>query len=246
VTGTTTNHMLTMNSLHREAEVFDFRNKWALVLPHLAHPKVRKALVKGMRRFCETERARLLSEGYRPGQIRDIRYNPTKGPWFYTPDDRWLHRARHGVELAMDRGEFSCTCSNPDSLPPAEKAKYDQFEARFLPRPDSYYWYQCFGACHWLAPWLKELGKCSFPQLSWKILHGERHSLAVGLAQSRIRLIFDILTFDRLSAIEMLEFVNRGEEPSGRCVPFSSTGMNFTALAQNTTGQSAKEVALNE
>jgi hypothetical protein len=118
-------------------------------------------------------------------------------------------RADEMVEAAIDRGEFDWHWPEEGEPSEADWVRRDEFAEQFYPQPDTYQWYQLWRACHWLAPWLKELGKLVFPELHWHILTGPRHSLACGADTGHnIRVLFDILNFEVMSAKELIEFAS--------------------------------------
>jgi hypothetical protein len=83
------------------------------------------------------------------------------------------------------------------------------FFSGFLPQPDTFEFYQLQGGCHFLAQWLTALGRGVFPDLVWKTLKGPRHSLACGTDKDgNIRILFDILQFQRMSAQQILKFAS--------------------------------------
>jgi hypothetical protein len=167
-------------------DVFDFKNHWHLVTPHLHHPRVEAALIR---------------EGF------DLQ----EGPWSQTRTSLWLEKVSSRYSDAVARGEVE-DLGDPEDW--ADESDYvdREYEARsaFNPKPGTYEWYQSFHDCHRLAPFLKELGKRVFPLLNWRILSGDDHSLAYGADRiGNIIRIFDILNFDQMSAIELLDFATR-------------------------------------
>lgn len=70
-------------------------------------------------------------------------------------------------------------------------------------------WYQPAGRCHFIAPFSLVIGQINYPDLSWKIVSSNRHSVAVGFAPDGTpRVVMDILNFAWLSAEQSLEFAD--------------------------------------
>lgn len=172
-------------------QVFDFEKDWHLVEPHLNHPKVKNALIR---------------EGF------DL----AAGPWTDTTSDYWAQKIMDRANDAIAKGDVRWEPADPDDPTEEEWEEYFKIERQFEPKPDSYEWYQCFHGCHWLAPFLRELGKRAFPSLTWKLMKGDDHSLAFGTnRKGNIRMIFDILNFKEMSAIELIQFASRKGKGGG-------------------------------
>lgn len=62
------------------------------------------------------------------------------------------------------------------------------------PRDGSYRWYQPFGKCHWIAPFLLGLAKKIYPKDSWYIQRGYFHTTVTNTNKT---IVFDILLFER-------------------------------------------------
>lgn len=43
----------------------------------------------------------------------------------------------------------------------------NKIEEKQCPKPNTYKWYQCFGACFFLAEWQETLAKKVFPNFKW-------------------------------------------------------------------------------
>jgi hypothetical protein len=72
-------------------------------------------------------------------------------------------------------------------------------------------WYQPRRCCHSIAPFALELGRLLFPDLSWKLLSSDRHTVPVGYdAHGEPRGVMDILLFERFSAQRSLDFADAG------------------------------------
>jgi hypothetical protein len=190
-------------------EVFDFRKNWHVVKPFLQHPKVTRALERGMNGYLAMRRQECAERGV--GEDRwKFKYNPASGPWAYDSSDRWLMLTDDLFNAAVARGEFVWNLGDNEE---SELERSFEFRQQFYPQPDTLEWYQLFGACHWLAPFLKQLGKLAFPQWKWKGISGPLHSLAAGCdSAGNVRVVFDILNFDTRTAAQLLEFATASEE----------------------------------
>lgn len=80
------------------------------------------------------------------------------------------------------------------------------FEGMKKPKPDSVNWYRPYGFCWGIAPFCREIGKLLYPDLDWRIIRNDDHTVAVGFKVHKPYMIFDILNFDRMSAKEILDF----------------------------------------
>jgi hypothetical protein len=192
-------------------EVFDFAKEWNRVKPHLNHPKVKGTFEYYMRLFLKGIRDDLEKAG-RDTSHPVLHFDPNQGPWTQSTTSYWQDTIEAQAQAAVDRGEFVPDWK-PDEKPTDEQwARFMEFEKRFHPQSGTYRWYQVIGACHWLAPWLAELGRRIFPQLHWRLMEGEAHSFAYGADDAgTIKIIFDILNFEFKSAMELIEFATRKE-----------------------------------
>jgi len=190
-------------------EVFDFDKNWHLVVPHLHDDKVERVLAESLQRYDQMYPNSIDFWHRREGLRRRDRklFSGPIGPWRYSPN-YWTLKASRRVARAgcgphLNRNQRS-----------EKRAKaLRQAEVAFYPRPDTVEWYQAFGLCHWLAPWLRELGERIYPQYLCCILSGECHSLAYSVDHgNKIRVIFDILNFREMTAKQLIEFATRKRE----------------------------------
>ena len=79
------------------------------------------------------------------------------------------------------------------------------------PKPYTLNWYRPWGFCWGIAPFCRELGKCIYPELRWRIVRGAEHTIAVGFKDDEPYMIFDILNFDTMSAREILDLAGYKE-----------------------------------
>lgn len=80
--------------------------------------------------------------------------------------------------------------------------------------PGELSFYQPLGRCHWIAPFAWAIGKKLYPDLLWGFLTSQSHTVAVGLVDGEMKVVMDILNFDRMTAEESIELVmlNGGDE----------------------------------
>jgi hypothetical protein len=176
--------------------VFDFRKHWdGLIRPHLHHPEVERALARGMNAYRKMRAA--LCKG---ASDWDTPWDPEAGPLDNDSSDYWLTRCDELLEEAIERGEIEFEwpedAEDEDAMEAAME-KHSELAGQFYPKPESLDWYILHNAGHYLARWQRELGKLVFPDLEWKLLTGDVHSLAYGTDKlGNIKVIFDILSFD--------------------------------------------------
>src|SRR5262249_29461638 len=81
--------------------------------------------------------------------------------------------------------------------------------AQFYPKPDTLEWFQFWSAAQYFTPWLMELGRCVYPELDWKVMTGDEHSLAYGTDKlGNIKVLFDHHCFE-WDACDLIEFASR-------------------------------------
>jgi hypothetical protein len=194
-------------------QVFDFRKHWDLVRPHL--PEAESTLGLEIQDFIKTRRRECAKSGLDPTHW-SLTYDPDLPPFAYTASDYWLREAARKANVAIHRGEF--TFCDPDKVDDATAKRnvdeYGRFLDKFYPQPDTPEWYQLFGACHWLVGWLLILGKRIFPHLNWMPIYGDLHSFAAGIDHTgNMRIIFDILNFETMTAKQLVNFASRRKKP---------------------------------
>jgi hypothetical protein len=94
---------------------------------------------------------------------------------------------------------------------------YEEFfeiENKYFPKGNTYKWYQCFGACFFLAEWQERLARKVYREYDWCTYqkHKENasewdagHSTTIGKCLERDIIIFDILLFESTSTEEILK-----------------------------------------
>ena len=208
-------------------EMFDFRKNWHLVEPHLNDPKILKELDKGMKELSIFYNRESLPIWNRKNGI---------GPWEYSMVDNHSfaikEKALNSEEYKENKNKIK-TCADKSGLCFEDIFKShnqlmksiisaiicDEYNSemhklyeKFEPKEGSYRWYQCFGACHYMAQFQKKLAKKTFPKYKWKIYRdfgdGENdhgHSTVIGTKNKNVKIIFDILAFEYMSIDEILE-----------------------------------------
>ena len=90
-----------------------------------------------------------------------------------------------------------------------------------MPKKNTYKWYQCFGACFFLAEWQETLARKVYREYDWCTYqkHKENatewdagHSTTIGKCPEGDIIIFDILLFESTSTEEILEAAGVGYE----------------------------------
>ena len=71
-------------------------------------------------------------------------------------------------------------------------------------------WYQPRGLCHWIAFFSMAIGVMNYPDLDWRFVSGELHTVPVGFdAAGKPRVVMDILLFDRRTSEESIAFTQQ-------------------------------------
>ena len=199
----------------KDAKLFDFKENWHMVQPHLNDPDILALLDEGMRDWC--------------GESGNV-WNREAGPWAFTtrsghfddamdkanedPENQAIYDAY--TELAEARGlevfEVGVDEEDPEILAlfDAQCEAFDKIVDKYLPQPDTIEWYQCIGACYFLAKWQEALAKKVFPDHKWstrcvpiKVTGG--HTTTVGTGPKGETLIFDVLLFQNCPIEEIIE-----------------------------------------
>lgn len=81
---------------------------------------------------------------------------------------------------------------------------------RKRPEKDTLEWYNCVGACHWMAGFACALGMFVYPKYDWFIMYSQKHSVAAGYyGKTDTLYILDILNARTLKQIEKdIDLVN--------------------------------------
>ena len=206
-------------------EKFDFAKHWDLVEPHLNDPLVLDLLDHAMLGYTKSNKWRHLPLWNRADGI---------GPWEYSKTsyfkDKALDKAQDTPEYKALEKKYSAIAKqkgatlydmddaydpggNPELKEIADSyySEFHKIQEQLLPKENTYQWYQCILACHYLAPWEKALAEKVFPNFKWHIYSdygvGEDggHSTVIGTSPDGEKLIFDILLFDKCSVAEILE-----------------------------------------
>jgi hypothetical protein len=207
-------------------EVFDFKNKWHLVEPHLNDPDILSLLDEGMERFCVQHKWVNLPDWDRKNGI---------GPWRYSRSDshaqEMLDKVYEDPELDilnkkyiniyekmgidfdkpdMELEDILFADNDPELRVIADNYYKErlEIEKKYLPKPNTYKWYQCFKACFYLAEWQKALANKVFPNFIWLTIQNhvfKGHSTTFGIGPKGEKIIFDILLFDKTPLDEILD-----------------------------------------
>ena len=91
------------------------------------------------------------------------------------------------------------------------------------PRPGTLRWYQPLCRCHNIAFLSLAIGVLNFPELDWRIVTGELHSVPVGHdPNGEPKVVMDILLFEDMTAEES---INHTKEPA--CEEFRRSCREF-------------------
>jgi hypothetical protein len=207
-----------------KVSVFDFKKDWALVEPHLNDPEVLELLNEGMLAFSQ-------DYGWKHLPLWDP--NNDIGPWEYARGDGHatyaLDKVNEDPETQALYKKYEMICSNDgfefdelmyeDINPKMKKAseayaeEFGKIMDKYLPKKNTYRWYQCFCAGCYLQFWHLALAEKVFPDFEWDIFEkdnpdsGKCSITNIGKGPNRKYLIFDIFLFDSCSADEILENV---------------------------------------
>jgi hypothetical protein len=223
-----------------KVSVFDFKKDWALVEPHLNDPEVFELLNEGMLMYSQ-------NHGWKHLPLWDP--NNDIGPWEYARGDGHasdaLDKVNEDPETQALYKKYEMICSNEgfefdelmyeDINPKMEKIseayweEWNEIERKYLPKKNTYRWYQCTSAGWYLKDWQLALAKMVFPDYTWRVY--EKHDSEsdsctiahIGKGPNQIFLIFNIFLFELYSADEMLESVGLDrnsleEEPIDRLI----------------------------
>jgi hypothetical protein len=74
-------------------------------------------------------------------------------------------------------------------------------------------WYRPFNRCHWIAFFSMAIGVLNYPNLDWRFVSGDRHTVPVGYdADGNSKVVMDILLFDSMTAEESITFASRNRD----------------------------------
>ena len=221
----------TINSCERKANntidsisVFNFKENWHLIQPHLNDPEIIELQSEGMRKYCKGDEDHC-------GSNLDWDKDGHKGAWLFTASDRWFHEIEKrfmqskelsdlhtkfailAEEVGIDFNEILCSDSRDlpnDSIGSDYWKEWHELYDSFHPQPDTYEWYQCFNAEKHLASWQKALAEKMFPYHKWTMyemqgLDWDENFPLIGVGPDGKILIFDIFTFEFLTVAEILQ-----------------------------------------
>jgi len=220
----TESNVVVLNPNKIEVSVFDFKKDWALVEPHLNDPELLELLNEGMLEFSQDHPWKHLP-------LWDP--NNNIGPWEYAVGDGHakyaLDKENEDPETQALYKKYERICSNEgfefeelmyeDIDPKMKKISEAYWEesnkimCKYLPKKNTYRWYQCFCAGCYLQIWHLTLAEKVFPDFEWDIFEkgnpdsGKCSITNIGKGPNRKYLIFDIFLFDSCSADKILENV---------------------------------------
>jgi hypothetical protein len=66
-------------------------------------------------------------------------------------------------------------------------------------------WYRPWNRCHWIAFFSMAIGVVNYPELDWRFVSGERHTVPVGYGpDGEPRVVMDVLLFGHMTAEESI------------------------------------------
>jgi hypothetical protein len=213
---------------------FDFKKEWHLLEPHLNDPEILESLDKGMLSFSQDYGWSHLPLWDRKNGIGPWEYSTSDAHETYACDrateDHEYYRLREkytkfivkiiegmGVnldELNIYPLDLIGSHDNPnfERLEEAYLDEFSKIEKKFLPKENTYKWYQCFHACFYLAKWQETLARKVYSEYDWRTYQKHKierrnggHSTTIGRSPKGNLLIFDILLFDNSSTEQILE-----------------------------------------
>lgn len=74
-------------------------------------------------------------------------------------------------------------------------------------------WYQPLQRCHWIAFFSMAIGVLNYPNLDWRFVSGDLHTVPVGYGpDGEPRVVMDILLFDYLTAEESIAYARKKDK----------------------------------
>lgn len=71
-------------------------------------------------------------------------------------------------------------------------------------------WYQPLNRCHWIAFFAMAIGVLNYPELDWRFLSGDLHTVPIGYGpKGEAKIVMDILLFDGMTAEESVALATR-------------------------------------
>jgi len=180
--------------------VFNLRENWRQVKPHLA--KVKPVLTTCMNAY-------LVESG-----DEDPLYDLKGAPWKTSTNlKHWLHIQ---IMKAAERGEFIWERPRHDATQQVVAKTWEEYRTyaeRFSPKPDTFDWYYTETAEYYMAPWLIALGQNMFPEFIWTAFYTHEFAFAGGIdMQSKLRVIFDMRSSKSPNPTEMLRCLYDAQE----------------------------------
>jgi len=78
-------------------------------------------------------------------------------------------------------------------------------------------WYRPLGRCHYIAFFSMAIGVLNYPDLEWRFVSGDLHTVPVGYDEDgRPRVVMDILWFDFMSVENSITFAEKQRQPEAK------------------------------
>lgn len=113
------------------------------------------------------------------------------------------HLENKAVQASLDLGMKMLDPNWQRGDPPYVLGSIPAWRTRIVPGKLS--WYRPYGRCHWIAFFSMAVGVLNFPDLDWRFVSGDLHTIPVGYDKDgQPRVVMDILLFDSDTAEESI------------------------------------------
>jgi hypothetical protein len=147
----------------------------------------------------------------RPGRGKAGMPKPMKRPLQFNWRRHWKKKVepylKHDlVQASLDLGMMMLDDNWQRGDPPYLMGR----EAGRRAVPGKLSWYRPCGCCHWIAFFSMAIGVLNYPELDWRFLTGDLHTVPVGFDSSgEPRVVMDILLFEGMTAEESIDLTKR-------------------------------------
>jgi hypothetical protein len=118
------------------------------------------------------------------------------------------HLSREAVKIALHAGMSLLDPDWQDGDAPYLLGAIPLRRTRVVPGKLS--WYRPWARCHWIAFFSMTIGVLNYPDLDWRFLSGDCHTIPVGYGpDGEPRVVMDILLFDEMTAEESIANTQR-------------------------------------
>ena len=213
-----------MNNNQIKISVFDFKQDWNLVEPHLNDPEILGLFTSGML---------MVSIDHKRDNLP--LWNPENkiGPWQYSLGDAHVSYAidktnedpqfkalveryseiceNEGIEFESIFYETEEENQKIQELFSNYWADVERIQEKYFPQRNTYRWYQCYNAGYYLHEWQMALAKQVFPDFEWRLFLAQGDNpdsfylTHIGKGPNQHYIIFDIICFDIYSADRILD-----------------------------------------